>query len=122
MGSSKQPTAPVPDSGEAKKLKAELLTMGFQLEHIEKALSQAKVLQTDQVLELVFQIQTEEAKKLPVPKQIEQIEEFEYVPYSCEACTFLNAEKPGKSCSICGTAAPESAKVIKVNPLAAQMK
>jgi rRNA maturation endonuclease Nob1 len=56
------------------------------------------------------------------PKVLEPVNEYEYVAYNCSACTFANADKPGKTCQICGTAAPESAKILKENPINAQLK
>ena len=53
------------------------------------------------------------------------MEEFEFSAYNCSACTYANqgdittGKKPAKNCEICGTPAPASAKVAKINPLIA---
>jgi len=60
----------------------------------------------------VLKIQEEENSK-PKAKVVTPVEEYEYISYNCSACTFANTDKPGKICSICGTPAPESAKVLK---------
>lgn len=63
----------------------------------------------------MLQIQAEEASK-PKAKIVEPVEEYEYIAYNCPSCTFLNNENPGKNCTICGSPAPETAKVLKANP------
>lgn len=91
------------------------------MEFIESALQKTKTFQLDQVIELILKIQEEESKKVK-PKVTEHQKEYEYISYNCSACTFANTEKPGKSCIICGTAAPETAKILKENPINSQLK
>lgn len=68
-----------------------------------------------------MKIQEEESLKVK-PKTQETEKVYEYISYNCSACTFANNENPGKACTICGTAAPESARILKENPINAQLK
>lgn len=55
-----KPTPPIVTE-EAKKLKGDLINMGFQMEYIESALTKSKPSDSlDQVIELVLKIQEEE--------------------------------------------------------------
>jgi hypothetical protein len=75
---------------EIKQLKSEMLAMGFSLQHIELALSKSKTQKLDEVVEIIFSLQAEDAAK-PKPLVAEPIEVIEWKPYNCETCTFYNA-------------------------------
>lgn len=49
------------------------------------------------------------AKIEPTP---EPTEDVTWKAYSCGVCTFNNFENPAKMCVVCGSEAPESAKIV----------
>jgi len=95
------------DENEKKKVIDELMMMGFPNQLVLKAIDSVKNLQIDEVLDTLTKLQIE-ADALATKKVA-----VEYKVYSCSSCTFMNAENPGPTCSICGSSAPESA--IKVD-------
>ena len=89
----------------------ELAFMGFPKDLIEQAFTMTKKLDTQDVLDEVLKLQATlppaKIEKLPEPT-----EEVTWKAYSCKVCTFNNFENPAKMCVVCGSDAPESAKIV----------
>ena len=89
----------------------ELVFMGFPKDLIEQAFTMTKKTDMQEVLDEVLKLQA----ALP-PAKIEQTpeptEDVSWKAYSCTVCTFNNFESPAKMCVVCGSEAPESAKIV----------
>jgi len=93
------------------KIMSELVFMGFPNDLIEQALTMTKKTDMQEVLDEVLKLQA----ALP-PAKIEQTpeptEDVTWKAYSCAICTFNNFESPAKMCVVCGSEAPDSAKIV----------
>lgn len=99
------------------KLKKELMAMSFTNDQIDAAFLKAKQFKIEELVDIICLSTAEEAKN-PAKVEVTPAKSDEVVtwsPYNCDECTFRNEEEPGPQCSICGGAAPASAKVIKIS-------